>query len=102
MEITRGTKPFNQVDYFPLPNGKIDVFLHRNEVVETEVDNEGNESVVYVAEEVYFQVDKYVTKEYIEVNFDTLWDEIENPMEEPSVEERLAIAEDTINFLLGI
>ena len=98
MQISYSSKPHDTVGYFPLPNGKVDIFLHRNETIEQ--DEDGND--VYVAEEVYFQTDASVTKEHIEKNFELMWNKEENPPVEPTVEERLAIAEDTINFLLGL
>ena len=73
MQISYSPKPHNRVDYFPLPNGHADVFLHRNETTET--DEEGN--IQYVAEEVYFQIEQSVTKEMIEENFDYMWHDAE-------------------------
>ena len=73
MQISYSPKPHNRVDYFPLPNGHADVFLHRNETTET--DEEGN--IQYVAEEVYFQIEQSVTKETIEENFDYMWHDAE-------------------------
>lgn len=73
MQISYSPKPHNRVDYFPLPNGYADVFLHRNETAET--DEEGN--IQYVAEEVYFQIEQSVTKETIEENFDYMWHDAE-------------------------
>lgn len=97
MQFSYKDKPHNRVDYFPLPNGYVDVFLHKNE--KTETGEEGN--LQYVAEEVYFQVKKFVTKDKIEENFGYWWNDAENVTTKPSVEERLKIAEDTILFLLG-
>jgi len=73
VQISYSPKPHNRVDYFPLPNGHADVFLHRNETTET--DEEGN--IQYVAEEVYFQIEQSVTKETIEENFDYMWHDAE-------------------------
>lgn len=97
MQLSHKGKPHNKIDYYPLPNGYADVFLHKNEIIET--DEEGNTQ--YVAEEVYLQVEQSVTKENIEENFDYMWNDTENVTTKPSVEERLKIAEDTILFLLG-
>ena len=83
MQWSYRDKPHNKVDYFALPNGYADVFLHRNE--KTEADEEGN--VQYVAEEVYFQIEQSVTKNQIEDNFDFMWNDVENTIIEPSVEE---------------
>lgn len=66
---TEGNKPFNAVDYYPLADGYADVFMHRP--TEIREDEEGN--LVYVAEELYFQIDQSVTKEMIEENFDDMW-----------------------------
>ena len=83
MQIAQSHKPFNKVDYYNLRNGYADVFLHRNEKIETE--EEGN--IQYVAEEVYFQIEQTITKEQIENNFDFMWNDAENVMTEPTVEE---------------
>ncbi len=69
MQLSYKDKIHNKVEYFPLPNGYADVFLHRNEKTETTEDG----SIQYVAEEVYFQIDESVTKEQIENNFDYMW-----------------------------
>ena len=66
MQLSYKDKPHNKLDYFALPNGYADVFLHRNEKIET--DDEGNTQ--YIAEETYFQIEQSVTKEQIESNFD--------------------------------
>lgn len=95
MELSYSNRPYNKVDYFPLSNGLVDVFLHKNE--RTEEDEEGN--TVYVAEEIYFQVGQTITKEYIEENFDYMWD-VEKNITEPTLESRLKAAEDVILFLL--
>lgn len=100
MKVSRSPKPHNAVDYFPLPNGKVDVFLRRNETTEVVKDEEGNESTVYVAEEVYLQVDQSVTREQIETNFDKMWNSAENPVHEPSLEERTKSLEDTVLALM--
>lgn len=97
MQLSYKDNPHNRVDYFPLSNGYADVFLHKNETTET--DEEGN--LQYVAEEVYFQVEKSVTKEQIEGNFDYWWNSTTEQVDEPTIEERLELAESTILFLLG-
>ena len=57
--------------------------------------------IQYVAEEVYFQIKQSVTKEMIEENFDYMWNDAEREaVSEPTVDERLQMAEDTILFLL--
>lgn len=83
MRLSYKDKQHNRVDYFPLPNGYADVFLHKNEVEET--DNDGNKQ--YVAEEVYFQIEQVVTKEQIEANFNYMWNDAESVIIETSVEE---------------
>lgn len=83
MRLSHKDKSHNRVDYFPLPNGYADVFLHANEV--EEIDNDGNKQ--YVAEEVYFQIEQTVNKEQIEANFDFMWNDAENITVEPSAEE---------------
>lgn len=94
MQLSYKDKPHNKVDYFLLPNGNADVFLHKNEAIET--DSEGN--IQYVAEEIFFQTKE--TKEEIENNFDSYWNSVENMISEPTIEERVQTAENTILFLL--
>lgn len=96
MQLSHKDKSHNKIDYFTLPNGYADVYLHRNERIE--IDEEGNEQ--YIAEEVYFQVDQSVTKEQIEENFEFMWNDAEKVVEEPTQEDRLTELENTILFLL--
>ena len=96
MQLSYSPKPHSKVDYFPLPNGYADVFLHRNEKMET--DEDGN--IQYVAEEVYFQIEQTVTKEMIEENFDYMWQDAEKTVSIPTIEDRLQTAEETILYLL--
>lgn len=99
MQIAQSHKPFNKVDYYPLQNGVVDVYLHKNDTQET--DEEGN--TIYKAEEVYFQIKNSVTKEMIEKGFNLYWEnEGERVANEPTTEERIEMLEDTINFLLGL
>ena len=69
MQMTQSHKPFKKINYYPLNNGFVDVYLHKNET--QEVDEEGN--IQYVAEEVHFQIDVKTTKEMIEENFEFYW-----------------------------
>lgn len=97
MRLSQQHKQHDKINYYPLPNDKVDVFLRKNEYTET--DEEGN--LQYVAEEVYFQVDKSTTKEMIEKDFEKYWDsggDIEPTI--PIPEERLQMVEDTILTLL--
>ena len=96
LELSYSSKPYNRVDYFPLPNGLADVFLHKNE--RTEKDEENN--TVYVVEEKYFQVEQSISKEFIEDNFDYMWQNTEKNMSNPTLEDRLKATEDAILFLL--
>lgn len=80
MQLSYKDKPHNRVDYFPLPNGFADVFLHRNEKIEIGEDGDR----IYVAEEVCFQIEQSATKEFIEQNFEYMWDDAENPTTEPT------------------
>ena len=90
MQLSHKGTPHNNVDYYPLPNGFADVFLHRNEVEET--DEDGN--VQYVAEEVYFQIEQSVTKEQIEKNFHYMWNDAEEViLDQPTTEERIEALE---------
>lgn len=99
MQIAQSHKPFNKVDYYPLQNGVVDVYLHKNNTQET--DEEGN--TIYKAEETYFQVDSLTTKAMIEEKFDLYWENVgERVANEPTTEERIEMLEDTINFLLGL
>lgn len=99
MQISRSPQPHNKIDYYPLPNGYADVFLHRNET--TEKDDEGN--IIYIAEEVYTQVDQTLTKEKIEENFDYLWNDAETlVVDEATTEERLKALESAmLEIILG-
>ena len=97
MQLSYKDKSHNKVDYFVLPNGYADVFLHKNEV--EEIDSEGNKQ--YVAEEVYFQIEQSITKEQIESEFDLMWEDVNRDVvAPPTTEERLQMAEDTLLFLL--
>ena len=100
MQISYKDKPHNKVDYYLLPNGYADVFLHRNETIETTINEEGEEHTQYKSDEIYFQVESSVTKEYIENNFDYMWKETEEKnIKEPTDEERIKAIEDAIIFL---
>lgn len=94
MQISRSSNPHDSVGYFPLSNGKVDVFLRRNEKAET--DDEGN--TVYVAEEVYFQVEESVTKKQIETDFNHYWNRTQAL--QPNSEERLEAIESTLLALM--
>lgn len=100
MNISRQSTPHKLVDYFVLPNGKADVFLRRNEIVETKTDDEGNEYEEYVADEVYFQVDVSVPKTEIEANFEQLWNDVENPKVELTETEKLKTQLDAVQGAL--
>ena len=99
MQLSYKPVPHKKVDYYLLPNGYADVFLHRNEKMET--NEEGD--VQYVAEEVYFQVDQSITKEQIELNFDYMWADAEKePIAEPTDKERLqALEQAMLELILG-
>lgn len=93
MQTSYSPSPHNRVDYYLLPNGYADVFLHRNEIIET--DEEGNKQ--YVAEEMYFQIMQEVTKEKIEENFDYMWEDAatdKRPI--PTQEERISALESAV------
>lgn len=99
MQISYSPKPYNRVDYCPLNNGFVDVYLHKNET--QEVDEEGN--IQYVAEEVHFQIDVKTTKEMIEENFDVYWEnEGERVVTELSAVERIEMLETMLSVLLGV
>ncbi len=96
MQISRSYKQHNPVDCYILPNGKKDVFLHKNET--TELDEEGN--TIYVAEEVYFQTEK--PKEEIENNFDFYWENGEKTIKIPTLEEQNRADIDYISIMMGV
>jgi len=98
MQISYSPKPHNMVDYYPLPNGYADVFMHRNE--RTETDEDGN--TVYAAEEAYLRVSQDITKKHIENNFGHMWNDAENTFTEPTAEERLQALESAmLEMILG-
>lgn len=97
MQLSYKDKPHSKIECFPLPSGYVDVFLHKNE--KTEVDEEGN--TVYKAEEVYFQTRSNITKEMIEDDFDSYWEnEGERIVNELTATERIETLEDAILFML--
>lgn len=99
MQLSYKDKPHNKVDYYSLPSGLVDVFLHKNEVVELDEDD----NKVFIAEETYFQVNKSTTKKDIEENFNLYWENKGGiKPTELSQGERISMLEDTINFLLGL
>ena len=99
MQMAQSHKPFNKVDYYPLGNGFIDVYLHKNETQET--DEEGN--VYFKAEEVCFQISDTVTKEEVEEDFELYWDnEGERVVNEPTTDERIEMLETMLSVLLGV
>lgn len=89
MRISYSTKPHELVGYYPLPNGYVDVFLHKNEY--EDLDEEGN--IQYIAEEVYFQIKDSVTKEDIESNFEYFWEDAERDSISITAEDRLKALE---------
>jgi hypothetical protein len=98
MQLSYKPVSHDNIEYYVLPNGYADVFLHRNE--KTETDEDGN--IQYVAEEVYFQVDQSITKEQIEQNFDYMWEDAENSPIEPTLEGRLEALESAmLEIILG-
>lgn len=74
----------------------------------TRKDEEGK--TIYLAEEVYFQIDQSVTKALIEANFDLMWmDALKAPEAKPTLEERVTETEaitgqilDTLAVSLGV
>lgn len=98
MQVSYSPKPHNRVDYYPLPNGYVDVYLHKDE--RTETDEDGN--VVYITEEVYFQVKQEVTKEQIENDFNYFWEDADMKLDKPTAEERLEALESAVlDMILG-
>ena len=80
----------NEVDYYPLPNGTVDVFLRKR--LPDEVDSEGNETFVY--DEV--SINTTLPREIIEEYFDLLFEDptsLDVPEEQQSpTMEQMAIA----------
>ena len=79
----------NEVDYHPLPNGTVDVFLRKR--LPEEVDSEGNETFVY--DEV--SINTTLPREIIEEYFDLLFEDPTSLDEKPEKEltmEQMAIA----------
>lgn len=102
MQISESTKQHITVEYYPLPSGKVDVFLHKNETTRT--DEEGN--MIYVAEEVSFQT--VVSENEIKNNFEYYWNNGEKVVEKVTLEERVTTTEtkvvtieETIDVLFG-
>lgn len=96
MYLSYNTQPHKLIDYCPLPNGKVDVFLRRNEKMEENKDGE----TVYVAEEVYFQVDYDISESEVTANFDFYW--TQTGVKKPSDDERLKVLEEAmLEMLLG-
>lgn len=85
MQITQSHKPFNKVDYYPLSNGYVDVFLHKTETQETDEDG----GIFFKAEEVYFQVSNTITKQDIEEGFDFYWKNEGAELEEGTLREEV-------------
>lgn len=98
MNIARSSTLFNSVDYYPLPNGFVDVFMHKNMRIEEDI--EGN--AIHIADEVYFQIDSSITKEYIENNFEYMWNDAENSIAEPTDKEKIANLETLVLELMGV
>ena len=70
MKISYKDQPHKKINYYPIQNNMADVFLHKNETFE--IDEEGKKT--YKAEEVYFNVKREITKENIELNFESFWE----------------------------
>ena len=91
---TESTTKLNTVDYYKLPNGKVDVFLRKN------FDSYKSEDVeVFTCDEKIIQVDKSISKETIENNFEHYWQENHR---EKTVEEKLEEFELLFNEMLGV
>ena len=79
----------NEVDYYPLPNGTVDVFLRKR--LPDEVVSEGNETFVY--DEV--SINTTLPREIIDEYFDLLFEDPTSLDEKPEKEfttEQMAIA----------
>lgn len=98
MRLSHKNDSHNKIEYFPLPCGKVDVFLHKNEIVEIDED----ENKVYVAEEVYFQVGNHVRLEDVEEDFEKYWiNQGELTFSTPSTEDRVDELENILLMVLG-
>ena len=98
----------NEVDYYPLPNGTVDVFLRKR--LPEEVDSEGNETFVYDEVSINTTLPREIIEEYFDLLFEdpaALDDEPEKQltMEEMALslfetQEQLQDAQDALDFLL--
>lgn len=91
----------NEVDYYPLPNGTVDVFLRKR--LPDEVDAEGNDVFVYDEVSVNTTLPKSVVEEYFDLLFDDPWALDENPTPQITLEEmamQLVVAQEALDFLL--
>jgi len=99
MKISYKDQPHKKINYYPIRNNTADVFLHKNETVEK--DEEGNK--IYKAEEVYFNVKREITKENIELNFESFWEnEGISKSEHLSEVERIAQLEDAVENIIPL
>ena len=58
----------NEVDYYPLPNGTVDVFLRKR--LPDEVDGEGNETFVYDEVSINTTLPREIVEEYFDLLFE--------------------------------
>lgn len=99
----------NEVDYYPLPNGTVDVFLRKR--LPDEVDSEGNETFVY--DEV--SINTTLPREIIEEYFDLLFEDptsldVSEGQQSPTMEDmaidllqtqlKLEEAQEALDFLI--
>ena len=91
----------NEVDYYPLPNGTVDVFLRKR--LPDEVDGEGNETFVYDEVSINTTLPREIIEEYFELLFDDPSALDPEPTEQITVESMaiaLLEAQDALDFLL--
>ena len=79
----------NEVDYYPLPNGTVDVFLRKR--LPEEVDSEGNETFVYDEVSINTTLPREIIEEYFDLLFEDPTSLDEKPEKELTVEQ-MAIA----------
>ena len=79
----------NEVDYYPLPNGTVDVFLRKR--LPDEVDGEGNETFVYDEVSINTTLPREIVEEYFDLLFEDHTSLDEKPEKELTVEQ-MAIA----------
>ena len=98
----------NEVDYYPLPNGTVDVFLRKR--LPDEVDSEGNETFVYDEVSINTTLPREIIEEYFDLLFEDPTSLNEKPEKELTIEQiaitlmqthtELEDAQEALDFLI--